>query len=197
MKKKLWIVEITQSLKIILLIIFCSPGFAMTETVTEKLPKNAALKSYGTGWKCNPGFHRSNEDCIEVIAPENAYLTYTSYDNGWSCNWAYKKINDSCVKVILPDNAYIDATGEKWKCMRGYLKEKNTCSEIKVPKNAHFSETSYRTGWNCDRGYHESYGICIEVFRPKNSHLNYSGNNWECNKPYSKKDKSCILLRKN
>jgi hypothetical protein len=45
----------------------------------------------------------------------------------------------------------------------------------------------------CERGYRAAGEICEVLTLPVNAHIDYSGNDWECNKPYKKLRDKCIL----
>jgi hypothetical protein len=65
------------------------------------------------------------------------------------------------------------------------------CRGINVPPRGYLTETSYGSGWACERGYRAAGDDCVEVEVPENAHLDFSGNDWECDKPYSKRSDRC------
>ena len=78
-------------------------------------------------------------------------------------------------------------------CDRGYRAVKEICIAVKVPANGYFVEDPYETGWKCDRGYLAVKKVCQAVKIPQNAHLDYTGNEWECNRPFEKKQERCVL----
>ena len=66
------------------------------------------------------------------------------------------------------------------------------CTSINVPLHGYLTERSYGSGWACERGYRESGDSCVVVEMPENAHLNFSGNDWDCNKPFSKRSDRCV-----
>ena len=87
--------------------------------------------------------------------------------------------------------------GTGWACERGYRADGETCVRIDVPKNAYFVDSSYGPGWSCERGYSPSDGVCITIELPVNAHLGYSGNDWDCDRPFRRLCTSCGLVGNN
>ena len=50
--------------------------------------------SYGSGWKCDRGYHVVKEACVAVIVAETAHLD--SSGNDWECNRSYRKKQGKC-----------------------------------------------------------------------------------------------------
>ena len=121
--------------------------------------------------------------------PENSHAQ--RYGRGWECDRGYRKSGGRCVAIALPANAYLNAYGDRWECDRGYLQAGSGCVAVKVPANGYLWDTSQKPGWKCERGYRAVKAACIAVMMPPNAHLDYSGNKWECNRSYRKKNDKC------
>jgi len=93
----------------------------------------------------------------------------------------------------VPENGYFveSSYGTGWKCHRRYQAIKDKCIAVKVPANGYLAGESSGSGWKCDRGYVAVKGACQAVKIPQNAHLDYSGDNWECNKPFQKQNDRC------
>jgi hypothetical protein len=105
----------------------------------------------------------------------------------------YRAVADSCVAIVVPEKAYLTATtyDSGWECERGYREADGACKAITIPANGYLSERSYGPGWECDRGYQTAGTICVAVDVPENAHLDFSGHDWDCNKPYRKRMQAC------
>ena len=64
---------------------------------------------------------------------------------------------------------------------------------VVVPANAYFVDVSYGAGWKCNRGYEDVSGACVQVALPANAHLDYSGSEWDCDRPYRRELDRCAL----
>jgi hypothetical protein len=84
----------------------------------QVMPDNASPNPYGKGWRCNKGYHRSEDRCVEVKPPENASLN--SLGNGWECIRGFYRSGQECRKVEPPPNASLNYLGHGWECDRGY-----------------------------------------------------------------------------
>lgn len=157
------------------------------------VPTNGYLNASGDDWSCERGFRRAAGTCVAVKPPANGYLNATG--DGWECDRGYRAGDLACVAVKLPANAYPTFTtyGHGWECDRGYQEIGETCAAVTVPKNGYFVESSYGLGWKCERGYQPVNKACLPVAMPENAHLGYSGNDWDCNRPYRKGKTGCVL----
>ena len=124
-----------------------------------KVPTNATLDYYGTGWTCNKGYTKNytTSNCDKVIIPANATLDYLG--TSWTCNSGYKKnySTNKCDKVAIPANAHLSYLGDDWYCDSGYKENYTTkkCDKVIIPANAHLSYSG--DDWYCDSGYKENY----------------------------------------
>ncbi len=186
---ELWILSILAS---------SVPNFVLAEVNKEILPKNARLKNYGSGWECKAGYRKNGKICDAINVPENAYLKNSSFGKGWKCNWGYREFDNNCVVIILPANAHLDSSGYDWQCDRGFKKNTNSCVKIKIPENGYLSPSTYGKGWECERGFVVKNNSCVTLNVPVNAHIDFSGHNWLCNPPYTKRQNKCELsLRSN
>jgi len=174
-----------------------TPSLVFAKGASNDIPENASAKSYGDGWNCNKGYRKSKGVCAAIVVPANAYPTNKSYGQGWECKRSYREVDNTCNYIKVPEHAYLDYSGVKVKCDRGYLMVKKKCEVIKVPANGYLEESSYGPGWKCERGYRVGDGACIALKIPENAHISYSGKAWDCNKPYTRQQNSCILPAKN
>ena len=97
------------------------PGQALAQATAGQIPENAEARSYGDGWRCNPGYRESNGACAAIEIPANGYATSSSYGKGWECSYGFKESNGSCTQVRVPANAYLDPVrGDDWNCGRRF-----------------------------------------------------------------------------
>lgn len=170
------------------------PYHVPANEVLGAIPENASSTKYGSGWLCDRGHREVSGKCIALNLPANAYPTYESYGRGWECNRGYRKEGKTCVEVKIPQNAYLDSpAGHRWKCDRGYRAVNEACVKIKVPRNGYLSDSAYGSGWKCDRGFQAVEETCLALELPANAHIDYSGNDWACNRPYRKQHGKCGL----
>lgn len=159
-----------------------------------RMPENASVNKYGSGWLCDHGYREIEGECKGIEIPANAYGTKTSYGRGWECSRGYRVLENECIRIEVPPNGYLDASSRRpWKCNRGYRARNETCVAIDVPSNGYLSGSSYGTGWKCERGFEVVDDGCIALKLPENAHIDYSGNDWACNRPFRKKDNQCVL----
>jgi len=83
---------------------------------------------YGSGWKCDRGYHKSGNKCVQVKVPDNASIDM--YGSGWKCDRGYHKSGNKCVQVKVPKNASIDLYGNGWKCDKGFKRSGNSCTAM-------------------------------------------------------------------
>jgi hypothetical protein len=126
-----------------------------------------------------------------INLPANAHAKL--YGGGWECNYGYLEENNTCNLIKIPVHAYLNSYGSRWECNRGYRVSGQACVAIKVPVNGYLDDASYGPGWRCERGFRQSTDACVAVKVPENAHINYSGNDWECNKPYHRVTNKCAL----
>jgi len=171
-------------------------NLVIAKDLSVEIPANASAKSYGDGWNCDSGYRESKGGCAAIKIPTNAYSTNKSYGKGWECKRGFKQSDKVCSQVKVPKNGYLDYSGIRIRCNRGYLMNKKACELIIVPENGYLEVSSYDPGWKCDRGYKVDSESCIALNLPANAHVGYSGNEWECDKPYIKKRNVCISPKK-
>lgn len=184
---------LTAQLLILLVILTAVPVRAFAKDGTVEIPEHASAKKYGSGWECDRGYREINGACAAVKVPANAYPTNVPYGRGWECVRGYRKVDETCAAIKVPPNAYLNSSGDRWKCDRGYRKVDDACIAVKVPANGYFVDSSYEVGWKCERGYRAVNETCVAVKVPENAHLDYSGNEWDCNRPYQKQQDGCVL----
>ena len=173
----------------------CKQGYQkVRETcVKVKVPKNGYLSdtSFGRGWECSHGYRDVNDKCIVIGVPRNGYLD--SGGDRWECDRGFLKAEKSCAAIKVPKNGYLaDATsGAGWACERGYRATKQDCVAVKVPANGILTDSTFGAGWVCGRGYQATENDCVALAVPKNAHIDYSGNEWVCDRPYEKNRDKC------
>ena len=178
---------------ILLAVLSIVPDLSFAQSGSVPIPEHAREKRFGGGWECDRGYRESVGGCVAIRLPENAYLTNTSYGRGWECERNYQETDGVCVAIHVPAHAYLDSSGARWKCDRGYQEVGRTCVAVQVPPNAFLADTSYGPGWKCDRGYRAADAACVAVKIPEKAHLDYSGHDWECNRPLQKRQDQCVL----
>lgn len=115
---------------IFIIVLITTPVSLFAQHTTAVLPNNSHEKTYSKSWKRNQGFRKSNESCIAIKIPDNAYPTNTLYGTGWECSRGYKAIEKSCVAISIPQNAFLNSNrGNRWKCERGHKKVSEICNE--------------------------------------------------------------------
>ena len=103
------------------------PGQALAQATTGQIPANAEPRSYGDGWRCNPGYRESNDACAAIEIPENGCATISSFGTGWERSYGFKESNGSCIESELPANAHVDYSGNGWDCNEPYKKRNGEC----------------------------------------------------------------------
>jgi len=176
----------------------CERGFRLVDEscVAVAVPEDAYLDSSGEGWKCNRGYLRVNAvdaTCHAIQVPANAFLN--ALGDGWVCDRGHREVAESCVAVRVPANGYATNTtyGAAWNCERGYRPVGEFCEAVAVPANGYLTDSSYGPGWQCERGYRQADASCVAVVLPEHAHLDYSGNSWDCDRPYYKQEDRCAL----
>lgn len=172
---------------------FASPVGALAQTAGSAMPANSSANSFGGGWDCKAGYRKDGNGCELIRTPDNAVLTGTSYGRGWECRRGYLEVRETCVALEIPANAYLSASGVRWECHRGYRETDQTCVLINVPTNAYLTESNYGPGWTCERGFRATGDSCQQIDLPANAYLDYSGNDWECARPYHRELNRCVL----
>ncbi len=174
----------------------CSFGYLEKrgQCVAVQLPENAHLDSYtGDQWKCLRGYRENNGRCDLIEIPENAFLSDKDRQRGWECERGYVANGNRCDMLKVPENGYLTTNGDEWRCNRAFEKKGDACVAVKIPENAYFVDKDYGRKWKCDRGF-EKVGLgCSPVKVPANAHLDWSGNGWECSRPYRRRNETCAL----
>lgn len=174
----------------------CRRGFVEDGDVCLPLsiPANAYLDASGRRWTCNRGYEDNDKGvCALIVVPEHGHLNKNG--NGWDCKALFRKTYDSCDPINVPENAFLAPTsyGPGWKCHYGYLEANGRCDLINVSEHGFLTGDPYGDGWSCKRGYKRNQKICVEIIMPQNAHLDYSGNDWECDKPFRKNGSACRI----
>lgn len=147
------------------------PGLVLAQEGSAGIPENSHSKSYSGGWDCDRGYRAANAACVAIKVPANAYLTSSiSSGSAWKCNRGFRRT---------------DATG--------FRQFDATCVAIAVPANGYLVDASYGPGWKCDRGYRVVDGACAAIMMPENAHIDFSGSDWDCNRPYQRQRDECTL----
>ena len=125
--------------------------------------------------------------------PANA--SAKSYGDGWTCDRGYRAERGACQPIEVPANALATQTsyGRGWECRRGFREVNGACNAIEVPANGYLNAAEIGPGWKCERGFRATGDACIAIALPENAHIDYSGNDWECDHPYSKLPDGCVL----
>lgn len=166
--------------------------------VCEKIavPANAfgTNSAYGQGWQCSWGYIQKGSTCLALVKPDNAYVDASG--DRWKCDRGFRRSENLCEAIIIPKNGYLSnsAYGSGWECERGFRADEDKCVAINVPENAYLTNASHGPGWKCVRGYQSDGNICVELQVPENAHVDYSGNDWECNRPYLKRQDVCVRI---
>lgn len=173
----------------------CAHGYLVSgqHCTAVSVPPNAYLEPSGNGWRCNRQYRLIDGTCVVIEVPLHGYLDRSG--DTWQCERGYRRADETCTEVQVPENAYLmdSAYGTGWACERGYREIADTCAAIQVPTNAYFVDSSYGPGWSCERGFQASDGACVAIDLPENAHIDFTGNDWECNRPYRQRDVSCLL----
>ena len=133
------------------------------------------------------------DGCLPIEVPENALATGSSYGRGWECRRGYREVNETCIVIKIPENAYLNASGVRWECNRGFREFDKACVAINVPENGYLTESDFGSGWKCERGFQAKGEMCIPVELPANAHIDFSGSDWDCDRPYEKHKGGCVL----
>jgi hypothetical protein len=97
------------------------------------------------------------------------------------------------VAIKVPQNGFATNSGygPGWSCDRGYRADGESCAIVEVPANAYLVGSAYGPGWTCERGFQEVSARCVAIEMPQHGHLDYSGNAWDCARPYRKQRDHC------
>lgn len=171
----------------------CMLVSAFSHSENAEIPANATKAEFGNRWTCNAGYRKEQQACVKIAVPSNAHLTYRSFGDPWACNRGFRKQGDTCRQILLPANAYLTSpAGDDWKCHRGYRKQGPQCDLIDVPEHAFLNDSTFGAGWTCERGFREVDGRCDPVLIPDRAHLDNSGDGWQCDPPYRRRQESCV-----
>ncbi len=98
------------------------------------LPARAHLLDsvHGFGWQCDRGFRQTQDQCVAIEVPANAYLVGSGDD--WKCERGFQRIDNQCSLIAVPANAYLDDRGGEWRCERGFRKQDAGCVAVRVPR---------------------------------------------------------------
>jgi hypothetical protein len=66
-----------------------------------KLVPHAVWQSWRSGWKCQRGYRREGERCVEVDVPPHAFLDAFGHD--WRCHRGYQQEGTGCEPVRVGD----------------------------------------------------------------------------------------------
>lgn len=163
----------------------CAPADVPTSAFSNGQP-------YGRGWECRWGHRLQDGACIALAAPDNAYIDASG--TRWRCDRGYREAEGACLAIRVPENGFLtDASfGRGWECERGYRAVGDDCEAILVPANGFLDGNSYGSGWRCERGFRPAGDRCDAVVPPENAHLDYSGADWECDRPFQRRDDVCV-----
>jgi hypothetical protein len=183
-----------------LVVAIVSPAFALTCAIAAhsqsnsgsktQLPPHAKPLVYGSGWTCERGFRKVQQQCVEVVIPANAELGALGDD--WRCKRGFRRMREECLAVVIPENAQLSALGDGWTCKRGFRKSQGQCVTVDVPPNARLSALG--DAWECNRGFSRTPTGCQEVEIPANALLNVLGSGWECKPKYKRDGARCIEM---
>jgi hypothetical protein len=157
------------------------------------IPKNSNARDYGGGWDCDIGFFKDGESCKEILLPKNALQTDMQYSDSWVCRRGYMLVGRECEKVLIPENAYLNAPATRWECERGFREINQKCEKIEVPVNGFLTDSIFGRGWKCERGFKIENELCVALEIPDNGHIDYSGHDWECDRPFIREGDTCTL----
>src|SRR6185503_2723898 len=167
----------------------CDHGYRETADtcVRVEVPQHAFLNAMGDTWKCERGYRKADDGCLPLETPANSYLTMVG--DTWTCDRGYRPAEQSCVAITVPVNGYATNSGHGsgWTCDRGYRAVGQSCVVVEVPTNGYLVDSEYGAGWECNRGYRRVSAGCVALQVPQHGHLDYSGNDWECDRPYLKR----------
>jgi hypothetical protein len=166
--------------------------------VASTPPSHTHAGSDASAWECERGFQRgfdkSEEACIAVRVPPNAYLDASGSD--WECDRGYVKSEQSCTAVKVPLNAHSsdELFSNGWECDRGFRGQQKRCIPVIVPPHAYLVNDSYGPGWRCERGYRVSETTCAAITAPTHAFLTDSGDDWECERGFNRQRDACAAV---
>ena len=96
--------------------------FLQTATCQKARPRSA--------WDCDRGFLPTDDTCVGIAVPENAFLSESSkYGDGWERKRGFEKSRDGCQPVIVPANAHLRYDGASWECNKPFRERNGSCVE--------------------------------------------------------------------
>ena len=166
-------------------------GSVLAQAESSIVPGNAMADRFGSGWRCDSGFRKLDDQCIRIEVPNNAYLTGFGSSNEWECSYGFVQTNGRCEPLVVPLNAYIDSSGERWRCARGFTAESGRCDPVPVPVNGYLNR--FGDGWTCLVGFRATGDTCEAVSVPENAYSTNStyGSGWECRYGYRPSSEAC------
>ena len=150
--------------------------------VKMRVPANAKVNAFNTGWECIRGYTRDGAGCVKMHVPANAKVN--AFNTGWECIRGYARDGAGCVKMRIPANAKVNAFNTGWECIRGYTQDGAGCVKMHVPANAKVN--AFNTGWECIRGYTRDGAGCVKMHVPANAKVNAFNTGWECIRGYTR-----------
>ena len=159
------------------------------------VPENGYLNSTGSSWRCDRGYTKQKDSCKKIVALKNGFLNERG--DQWQCEPGFQIINQACAAIIPPQNGYLTMRSydKGWACRHGYYENENKCTKIDLPENAFLTRGAFAEGWKCERGYSRKQNSCQWIDIPENAHLGYSGNTWDCVRPYNKIGNQCVSTK--
>lgn len=175
----------------------CAYGYRLEKNACVRVvpPDHGFVTGFaGDQWTCERTYVRVSDRCVPLKLPRNAIATSRHSASGWTCERGYLENDGRCERIVVPPNAYLDTTSPSgWSCERGYRVSANQCWQIVVPPHGYLSSAYGGPGFECERGYRATDVACVAVTLPANAHLDYSGNDWDCNRPYRRDQNGCEL----
>jgi uncharacterized tellurite resistance protein B-like protein len=150
-----------------------------------KVPQNSYSAFNSNEFKCNKGYRKSGNKCLEnIIIPQNSHKV----GSGWICDYNYYHNSSKTACIRVPVNSSSSSASNDFKCNTGYSKSGNKCVEnIIIPQNSHKAGT----GWICNANFYRnsSKKSCLRV--PANSTSSSNSNDFKCNSDFNKNGDTC------
>ena len=119
----------------------------------------AVESSYGRGWECERGYRESQDACVAVEVPADAYLV--GGGNDWKCERGFRRIGERCNAIAVPVNAYLNDLGSDWRCERGFRKDGLGCAALRVPDHGFINYSG--DDWSCEEGFRRQESACLAL----------------------------------
>ena len=97
-----------------------------SKTACIRVPVNSSSSSASNDFKCNTGYSKSGNKCVEdIIIPQNSHKTGI----GWICNANFYRNSSKTACLRVPANSTSSRSSNDFKCNSDFNKNGDTCKK--------------------------------------------------------------------